>query len=142
MTRLLERALDFYGLTEIPGVENNPIIMDFFREIGHTWVQGDETAWCSAFVNYIAKTEGYEYSGKLDARSWLDTIVKVDTPFRGCLVILWRVDPSSWQGHVGWWINEDNAFIYIYGGNQNNQCRVTPYPKNQLLAYGILKQRR
>ena len=51
MMRLLDKALDYYGLTEVPGEQNNPVIMSFFQEIGHSCVQGDETAWCSAFVN-------------------------------------------------------------------------------------------
>jgi len=149
MIRLLNRALDFHGLLEIPGEQNNPTIMSFFKEIGYTWVQGDETAWCSAFVNYIAKTEGYEYSGKLDARSWLNIIVPIPVPIRGCLVILWRESIDSWKGHVGWYINnvpDAPGLINVYGGNQSNMCQTSSYPVDGsyygLLRYGILKQRR
>jgi hypothetical protein len=47
-----ELACKHYGLKEIRGEEHNPVILKFFKEIGHSWVQDDETAWCAAFVNY------------------------------------------------------------------------------------------
>ena len=72
MSRLLEIALSQYGIKEVPGVKNNPEVMKYFHAIGQDWVQGDETAWCSAFVNWCAIQKGLQYSGKLNARSWLN----------------------------------------------------------------------
>lgn len=134
LSRLLEIGLSQYGIKEIPGAKNNPEIMKYFKEIGQDWVQGDETAWCSAFVNWCAKIKGYEYSGKLNARSWLNMGMKCNFNVAD-IVVLWRVSPSDWRGHVGIPIKEDKNYIWILGGNQSNMVRISAYPKERLLAY-------
>ena len=75
----IDLALTQIGIAEIPGKQHNPAILKYFKEIGHEWVDNDETAWCSAFVNWCCKMTGYEYTGKLNARSWLD-LRKIDNP--------------------------------------------------------------
>ena len=134
MSRLIKIALSEYGLKEVPGTANNPEIMKYFHEIGHDWVQGDETAWCSAAVNYWAKKSGLEYSGKLNARSWLNFGRKVDIQDAD-IVVFWRVSPSDWRGHVGIPIREDDGVIWTLGGNQSNMVKISPYDKDRLLAY-------
>jgi len=135
MSRLLDTALSQYGIKEVLGTENNPEIMKYFHEIGQSWVQGDETAWCSAFVNWCAKNAGYQYTGKLNARSWLNIGKKVKDIHEADIVVFWRVDPNGWQGHVGIPIVEDESFIWVLGGNQSNMVRISAYNKDQLLAY-------
>ena len=71
MKEMLDKALSQYGTREIIGEEDNPVILDYFKFIGHKWVKDDETAWCGAFINWCAKKSGLEHTGKLDARSWL-----------------------------------------------------------------------
>ena len=135
MSRLLEIALSQYGIKELGGPEDNPEIMKYFKEIGVEWAKDSDTAWCSAFVNWCAKKTGFEYSGKLDARSWLKLGTKVKTYDKADIVVLWRESPDSWKGHVGVPINEDEDFIWILGGNQSNMVKISPYPKDRLLAY-------
>ncbi len=138
--KLLHKALEYYGLNELPGpAENNPVILQFFKEIGHQWVKNDETAWCSAFINYIATKCGYESSGKLNARSWLTVGWQVETPKPGDVVILWREARTSWKGHVGLFIRQDQDLVYILGGNQSNQVNIKPYRKSRVLEYRRLK---
>lgn len=133
--RPFELALSVYGLKEIHGEVDNPVIVGMFEYIGASWVKDDETAWCSAFVNYCAKKCGYEHSGKLNARSWLNTGQLVETPLLGDVVVLWRQSPASWKGHVGFYINHDEHYIYILGGNQSNEVNITPFDKGRLLQY-------
>jgi len=136
---IIKAALAEYGVKEMPGpTENTPRILEYFDEIGHSWVKDDETAWCSAFVNYIAKTTEHEYSGKLDARSWLTVGMRTAKPEPGDVVILWRVSKTSWQGHVGFFVRKDDSQIWILGGNQSNQVCITPYSSDRLLDYRIL----
>lgn len=137
---MMANAFDLYGLKEIPGEQNNPVIVKFFHEIGHTWVQDDETSWCSAFINYLAKKNGYEYSGELDARSWLAIGEQMTIPNPGDIVIFWRESLSSWKGHVGFFIRDDGTNIYTLGGNQNNMVCIQPYPKDRILGYRALKK--
>lgn len=135
-TPLITRALTQYGITEIVGRADNKDVLKYFDYIGFDGAAlKDETAWCSAFANWVAKKEGFDYSKKLNARSWLKVGKKVETPELGDVVVLWRNSKTSWQGHVGFFIRETAGFIYILGGNQNNQVKISAYPKNRLLEY-------
>lgn len=113
-------------------MENNPEIMKYFS--GHTWVQGDETSWCSAFINWCAKKSGFEYTGELNARSWLKIGRKVS--FKDAdIVVFWRESKDSWKGHVAIPINKDENHVWVLGGNQSNMVKVSAYPKERVLAY-------
>lgn len=140
MINLLTRALSQYGVKEIKGEKHNPQIVKYFQEIGHEWVKDDETAWCSAFINWVAKVEGYEFSGKLNARSWLNVGASTENPNVGDIVVFWRVARNDWRGHVGIYIREDDGYIYTLGGNQSNEVKISPYPKYRLLGYRKLRQ--
>ena len=88
---LMKIALDQYGVKEIKGEKDHPTIVKYFNEIGFDGERlKDETAWCSAYVNWVAKTAGYEFSGRLNARSWLEVGEVTLEPEFGDIVILWR----------------------------------------------------
>ncbi len=131
----LEKALQEYGIKEIAGKSHNKRILDYFADIGHEWVRDDETAWCAAFVNWCLRQAGVDGTGKLNARSFLKWGRKIENPYLGCLVVLWRVKKTSPYGHVGFYINSDENWIWILGGNQSNEVRISKYPKNRLLEY-------
>ena len=133
------KAMEFYGLKEVPGIENNPQIIRFFKDIGYTWIKDDETAWCSCFINWLAKECSCQKSGKLDARSWLKTGRDIKYPALGDVVIFWRESPESWKGHVGLFISQDEKNIYTLGGNQDNMVCIKPYSKSQLLGFRSLE---
>lgn len=130
-------ALENYLVTEIPGLSNNnPEIIRFFTEIGQRWVHTDETAWCSAFINYLAKINNIEMSGKLNARSWLRVGEDIFEPEVGDIVVFWREHPvNSWKGHVGLFIAQEDDFIHCLGGNQSNQVNITKYPEHRVLGF-------
>jgi len=140
MKDLFYKALSFYGLEEITGEQHNPEILAMFAEIGHDWVQDDETSWCSAFISYLCKQLEYERSGELTARSWLKIGKELTKPEIGCIVVLWRGSVNSWKGHVGFYVNHDSRYVYILGGNQDNSVCVKRYPKNKVLGYRKLKK--
>lgn len=139
MSRLINMALSQYGVTEVVGKEHNPVVVNYFKEIGHSWIKDDETAWCSAFVNWVAMKCGMETSGKLNARSWLKVGEAVNTPTIGDVVIFWRGKKDSWQGHVAFYVNEDKDNIWVLGGNQGNKVCISTYPKSRLLGYRRLR---
>ncbi|CAL2077814.1 TIGR02594 family protein [Tenacibaculum sp. 190524A02b] len=136
MNKILEIALSQIGIKEQAGEQDNPAVLKYFNEIGYNGAAlKDETAWCSAYANWVAKTAGLQYSGKLNARSWLQVGNKVSTPQMGDVVVFWRESPSSWKGHVGFFIRETQDEVFVLGGNQNNQVKISAYPKNRLLEY-------
>jgi uncharacterized protein (TIGR02594 family) len=140
MNEILIDLLSNYGLTEIVGKENNPDIVEFFHDIGYSSVNDDETSWCSAAINYFAKKNGYERSGKLDARSWLKVGEEITEPQLGDVVVFWRNKKDSWEGHVALFINSDNRYVYCLGGNQGNSISIAPYLKERVLGYRRLKK--
>lgn len=141
MRTLIQIANSQYGVTEKKGKLHNPVIVNYFKEIGHKWVSNDETAWCSAFMNWVALKAGKKKSGKLNARSWLLIGRKIFNPKQGDVVVLWREKKHSWKGHVGLFINysEDKKYIYVLGGNQNNQVNIQRYPAYRLLGFRRLE---
>ncbi len=137
MSQLINIALSQYGVTEIVGYQHNPVVLNYFKDIGHKWVATDETAWCSSFVNWVALRANVERSHKLTARSWLNVGTTIKQPKINDVVIFWRHKKSSWKGHVGFFISysEDKKHIYVLGGNQNNQVNIKKYPVYRLLGF-------
>lgn len=141
MNDLLLKALTQFGVREVAGVDNNnPEILKYFKEIGQSWVKNDEMAWCSAFINWCAKASGYEYTGALNARSWLAVGRISDKPEMGDIVILWRESKQSWKGHVGILIKELEDSVLILGGNQGNEVSIKAYPKERVLSIRKLRK--
>ncbi len=138
----IEIALSQYGVTEIVGQGHNPVILNYFKEIGHQWVTTDETAWCSAFANWVALKACLERSDALHARSWLKIGESTKDPQIGDVVVYWRESPNSWKGHVGFFIgySEDKKHIHTLGGNQSNMVCIKPYAAHRLLDFRTLSK--
>lgn len=115
---------------------HNPKVVQYFADVGHSWVKDDETAWCAAFVGAMLKKAGEGHTGRLDARSYLDwgAQVNLSKAKKGDIVVFWRVRKNSWQGHVGFYEGQDDNSIFVLGGNQSNQVNIGAYPKARLLG--------
>ena len=134
--KAIEVALTQVGVKEIPGNRDNPEIMKYFIEMGFDASKmRDETAWCSAFVNWCAIKAKRPHSGKLNARSWLKIGSRTYSPSLGDVVVFWRESPKSWKAHVGFFIAARNGLIYTLGGNQKNAVNMSAYPRSRVLAY-------
>lgn len=142
MKDVIDIALSQYGISEVPGGESNPEVLKYFDATsyeGQNWIT-DETAWCSAFVNWVCDKAGYEITGELNARSWLNIGYQVASPERGDIVVLWRESKDSWKGHVAFFINETKEGLWLLGGNQGNRVSIICYPKERLLEYRRLNK--
>lgn len=133
MKEVLLEMLSHYGMQEVEGPQANPEIVAFFKDLGYD-VKDDETSWCAASLNYYLKQCGYEYTGKLDARSFLKLSVIVLKPTLGDIVVLWRESPESWKGHVGLFINWNTKYVWLLGGNQGNALSITAFPRERVLG--------
>lgn len=134
---LLAIALQEYGVRETSGSLHTPRILTYFRKMGKPWIKKEETAWCSAYVNFVALESEREFSGKLTARSWLRVGTPVETPEVGDVVVFWRERIDSWKGHVGFFIgySADKKQVYCLGGNQNNSVCIAPYSSSRVLGF-------
>lgn len=132
---LVHLAMTQFLTKEFVGSKHNPEVLKYFDEIGHAWVNDDETPWCSAFMNWCAMNAGLERSAKLDARSWLNVGEVTHAPETGDVCILWRGTPAGWQGHVGIFVCKKEGQVYLLGGNQGDTVCVAPYAESRVLGY-------
>lgn len=138
--KILQIALSQYLTKEFTGSKHNPEVLKYFDEIGHAYVDDDETPWCSAFMNWVAMKAGAERSGKVNARSWMNAGEETTDPQPGDVCVLWRGSKSGWQGHVAIFIAKKDGLVHMLGGNQNDMVCITSYPEDRILGYRKLKQ--
>lgn len=133
--KVYDIALKEIGVKEIRGNQHNPRVLEYHSTTGR--FTDDETAWCGSFVSWCLVQAGLSTLGPrgAGARSWLSYGVKTDKPELGDLVIFWRVSPTSWQGHVGFYAGETSTHIKVLGGNQSNAVNISHYAKSQLLGF-------
>ena len=95
----------------------------------------DKASWCSSFVNWSLAQTGIVGTGSALARSWLEWGEPLEEPRLGCVTVLWREEPESWRGHVGYYLRHDNEFIYLLGGNKLEEVREHFYPLATVLGH-------
>lgn len=134
---ILEVAGTYLGMTEYPGAKHNEAVVDMFRQVGHGWVEDDETPWCAAFVGSVLAQIGIPHTGKLNARSYLDWGQPV--PLRqvqpGDVCVLSRGNPSGPYGHVGFVVRFDGGSVVLRGGNQGNKVSDEKYPMSRVIGF-------
>ena len=90
----MDAALQETGQKELPGAsENNARIQEYLREANV--VAGDETAWCSAFVNWVMRQNGYSRTMMPNARSWIRWGKPLAAPRYGAVTVFWREEINS-----------------------------------------------
>jgi uncharacterized protein (TIGR02594 family) len=95
----------------------------------------DKAAWCSSFVQWCLGQVGIAGTGSALARSWLAWGEPLAQPRPGCIVVLSRDDPSSWTGHVGFYLRHQGERIVLWGGNQLDCVCENDYAAATLLGY-------
>lgn len=130
-----EIALIEYDTLEVVGLNNNPKILEYSKEIGALWVKDDETPWCAIFMQWCLKKAGLPFSYHANARYFLNYGEHTVTPKLGDIVILWRGSIASSMGHVAFFVKENLDTVWLLGGNQNNKVTILPYSKKQVLEY-------
>lgn len=135
MKDLIDFAQTQIGVTEIPGANDNEVIVNYAKMSGFKWVNDDETPWCSIFANFCAMKCGYERTFSAAARSWLNIGETIEQPIEGCIAVFKR-GASNWQGHVGFFFGRHpNGNLLILGGNQDNSVSIKEMPMSKLLGF-------
>ncbi len=121
------------GVTEYPGEQHNPMILKYHRAV-LGGLKRDEDSWCSSFVSWCLEEAGLPSTDSATARSYLQYGVQT-SPKVGAIVVFWRERRSSWKGHVGFFVYQDEKNVYCLGGNQGNSVNIAAYPKSRVLDY-------
>jgi uncharacterized protein (TIGR02594 family) len=122
------------GVQMCPPGRSNPRITEYHAGT-HIAGYDDKASWCSSFVDWVLRQHGIEGTGSALARSWLEWGRPLQAPRPGCIAVLWRDDPASWKGHVGFWLREEGDRVVLLGGNQLEAVREHHYPLDSVLAY-------
>lgn len=137
--QLIHHALQWFGKVEKAGPESDDWVLAIIREMMPTAKDDSKVAWCSIFMNYVARNACAETTDRMDARSWLKVGEEVNSPIVGDVVIFWRGSRTGWQGHVGLYVNEMDGHINTLGGNQVNGVNIKGYAKSRLLGFRRLR---
>lgn len=130
----LEAARLDLGVSETPGARDNSTIVAYYRDAGHSDVVHDSIAWCAAFVGAMLERSGIASARSLRARAYLDWGEAIDAPRPGCVVVLWRGSRDGEQGHVGFYVGEQNGRMLVLGGNQSDAVTIAAFPRSQVLG--------
>jgi uncharacterized protein (TIGR02594 family) len=125
------------GIREIAGSQANPRIVEYLKStnLPEPDASSDETAWCSAFVNWCMEKAGYAGTDSAWAKSWLTWGKSLPTPQKGCVVVFERrMSNGTIGGHVGFYLGENTDTVEVFGGNQSNSVISFHYPKDGFLG--------
>ncbi|WP_036692735.1 TIGR02594 family protein [Pedobacter glucosidilyticus] len=133
--KMLLESLKHYGELEIPGVNNNPNILRWAKEVGVSgWYTDDDIPWCGLFIGVVAKRCGYPFpaSKLLAARQWISW----GLPVTKGREMLWDILVFSREGggHVGFYVGENKENFLVYGGNQSNAVGFAWISKSRLIG--------
>lgn len=136
---MILKAIELYDTIETPGVESNPVIISWAKEIDRKVediYRSDEIPWCGLFIAVVAK-RSYKQVAKdpLWALNWGTFGKYTDTAMLGdVLVFVRKTNDGRTAGHVGLYIGEDDDCYHVLGGNQLDKVCITRIAKNRLYA--------
>jgi uncharacterized protein (TIGR02594 family) len=128
------------GVRTFPMGQSNPRVTEY-HALTNIAGYDDKASWCSSFVNWSLAQVGIPGTGSALARSWLAWGEPLEKPVPGCIAVLSREDPTGWKGHVGFFLRADEAYVYLWGGNQLDTVREHFYPLAAVLSYRWPSQR-
>lgn len=128
----LQEARKYIGTKEIPGEQNEPKILQWWKAIRAPWFKDDETPWCAAFVGGCLEAVGMRSSRNAAAKSYLTWGTPLKYPCLGCVVVFTR----EGGGHVGFVVGiDERQRLMVLGGNQGNMVSIAPFDRYRVAGY-------
>lgn len=128
---MLLEALKLYGIKEVEGIGNNPVILSWAKECNIAGYREDSIPWCGLFVAVVTKRAGKEIvSSPLWARSWTTWGSDAVEARLGDVLVFIR----DGGGHVGIYVGEDNDCYHVLGGNQGDAVSIVRIEKQRCIA--------
>lgn len=132
----LQWARQEAGVREIPGVEHNARVVEYWQ-IGKVQldVRDDEVPWCAAFVAAALESAGYRGTRSGRARSYSEAPSLFDQcdSRLGAIVVL-SSNRGAASGHVGFLTGVGHGRVMVWGGNQGNRVCEAPFPSAGLVG--------
>ena len=135
--KMIKEALKLYDTKEDLSKKNNPVIMDWAKEVGGLTAQiylADSIPWCGVFMAVVAKRAGKTVVTKpYWALNWGTFGEHIDHPMLGDVLVFTRTTASGAKaGHVGLYIGEDDKHYHVLGGNQKDKVCIIRMEKKRL----------
>lgn len=125
--RMLVEALKLYGTKEVIGIGDNPVILEWAKEVGVSY-SADEVPWCGLFAAVVAhRAEKEPPHDPLWALNWKSFGQGVTAPMLGDVMVFTR----NGGGHVTLYVGEDAACWHCLGGNQGDAVSFSRIPKTR-----------
>ena len=110
----------------------NPLIVAFFSATRTDPVDGDQTAWCAAFMCWTLRRCGKPYPNNAGSKSFRDfkALPSTDDPQPGNLVVFKNASHPD-NGHVAFFDGFTDATkskVWCVGGNQHDELSRRPFP--------------
>lgn len=131
--KMILEFLKIYGITEVPGANDNPVIIDWARQTGvSNRYTHDSIAWCGLTMAILAKRAGKDVNfDPLWALNWAKFGKEVnDGPKLGDVLVFQR----DGGGHVGLYVGVDSYSYHVAGGNQSDQVNIVRKAKSRIYA--------
>lgn len=116
---------------------DNAELRKFLKSDGKTLGDPAKLPWCGDFVETCIAVslprEPLPVNPYL-ARNW-QKFGQHSEPGFGTVLVFWRTSKTkSTNGHVGFYVGEDDAHFYVLGGNQSNSVSIAKLDKGRLLS--------
>jgi uncharacterized protein (TIGR02594 family) len=106
-------------------------LKEAYKRIGEIGGQNS----CAAFVGECLVVCGLPSTLSIKARSYLDYGEELRRPRKGCLVVLWRKEPDSTLGHIGFYLKFTPEKRIILLGSHQGLISIKTFSKQRILAY-------
>lgn len=120
------------GVHEVAGKVHNEDIVKYHQTTFNGRVIGDETPWCSSFINWCFQQVQIAGTNSAGAASWVNWGTKVE-PCYGCVMVIFNLnkppDSPGTGNHVAFLIEETAKHYTLLGGNQSDSVMIKDYPK-------------
>lgn len=131
--KMIKEFLAIYGTKETIGEADNPVILDWAKELGLKDYTHDSIAWCGLEMAIVAKRAGKPVvKDPLWAANWLNFGVKV--PIGEAMLGDVLVFKRTGGHHVALYIAESKDYFHCGGGNQSDAVSFAMISKDRCIG--------
>lgn len=125
-------AKNLIGTDEVPGSKNNPIIIQWAKDLGLIKdYNADSIPWCGLFTAHVLSEAGHDVvDTPLWALSWKNYGEKLDEPLYGAILVFKRTG----GGHVGFCVGQEDNYYHVLGGNQDDTVSIKKIEKSRCVG--------
>ncbi len=140
LPKLISSALQYLGIREVPGVANNPVIMDMAKGLGVSNIYiNDDQSWCAVFINHLIRITGKPIDLNPHDKYDLLRAKKTASLFHDVSIREWKLGDimilkREGGGHVFLPIAKTPTGIIGLGGNQSNMVKFSEFNEDRVIA--------